>query len=140
MHSVIECAICKEEINHGGETMGCKNSKSKHIYHGKCITRWILMGRKSCHVCTIELPSIPPHYYKKYDEDGYNFIGYDRDNFDREGYNPDGYDGYGCDKDGKDRDRYNHKGFNRDGFDRQGYNKKGYDKDSFDPNIYVMTD
>ena len=51
----------------------------------------------------MKLPPIPSHYYKMYDEDGYNMMGYDKDNFDRNGYNQHGY--------------------NVDGYDRNGYNR-----------------
>jgi hypothetical protein len=80
------------------------------------------------------------NWHYRYNENGYNIFGRDRDGFDRhnmdkEGYNRDGldrddYDRYGYHSDHlQTRDSYNEYG--RDGFKEDGYNFWGYDRTGY---------
>lgn len=64
---------------------------------------------------------------RKYEKDGYNGYGYDKDGYNREGYNRNGLD-----REGYGRDGYNWSGYNREGYKRDGYNAEGRDREGYD--------
>lgn len=70
---------------------------------------------------------------RRYDEDGYNRRGFDREGYDRQGYNRRGYDRAGYDRQG-----YNRRGYDRDGYNRGGYDTRGYDRSGYDHQGYTI--
>ncbi len=88
-------------------------NKMDGLYSDQGSPHWVLIEKdyKVCYDC-------------KYDEDG----------FDRQGYNRQGYDEDGFNRQGYDKEGFNKKGFNREGFDKEGYNKEGYNKYGFTKN------
>lgn len=55
------CAICKDEIEFGGQA---KQLPCSHHYHGACIVPWLGI-RNTCPVCRYELPTDDPAYERR---------------------------------------------------------------------------
>lgn len=55
------CAICKDEIEFGGQA---KQLPCSHHYHGDCIVPWLGI-RNTCLVCRSELPTDDPAYERR---------------------------------------------------------------------------
>lgn len=55
------CAICKDEIEFGGQA---KQLPCSHHYHGDCIVPWLGI-RNTCPVCRYELPTDDPAYERR---------------------------------------------------------------------------
>jgi hypothetical protein len=61
------------------------------------------------------------------DAEGFNHAGFDRRGYDRGGFNREGFDQYGYNRRGYDYEGYDHTGWNSNGYDRNGFNHEGYD-------------
>jgi hypothetical protein len=100
------------------------------------------------------------NWHRRYDEDGYNIYGRNREGFDRhdrdsegfdinnrdrDGYTRNGRHRYEDDRDSGDEDEFGYEvgrdgfrlnGYNRWGYDREGYDENDRDEDDFDRNGY----
>ena len=86
------------------------------------------------------------NHLNRYDNQGFDKLGFDREGYDRYGFNTDGYnrlgydiDGFdhnGFDEQGFDCEGYDHQGFTADGYDKNGRDRRGFNRDGFDAEGY----
>lgn len=74
----------------------------------------------------------------KYDDDGFDKYGYDKDRYGMNNFKLDGYhkNGTKFNNDGFDKYGYDIDGYNKEAFDKNGYNKEGHDINGFKLNEY----
>ena len=70
----------------------------------------------------------------EYDDEGYDYYGFDENGYDKEGYDIDGFNVDKIHRNGTEYDDlgFNKEGYKKDGYDIRGYNKEGYNKEGFD--------
>ncbi len=45
------CSICLEEYEVGDETAYSRHGRCSHVFHKKCISKWLQSGKDSCPIC-----------------------------------------------------------------------------------------
>ena len=72
------------------------------------------------------------NHLNRYDNQGFDKLGFDREGYDRYGFNTDGYNRLGYDIDGFDHNGFDEQGFDCEGYDHQGFTADGYNRDGVD--------